>query len=138
MITIDASVWVSGLEKKDPLHLQTAEFFRRLAALSVRSHTPSFALLEVACALSRRNRDPMAGTKAVEKLRAWPLLDIVPAARYLPEASLQQGVKFHLRAGDSTYAATAYLTGTILITWDSELIERAGGRTPTEWLAHQG
>lgn len=137
MITIDASVWVSCLDKTDPLHVQTVRFFRQLTAVPIRSRIPSFALVEIACALGRRRRDPRTALEAVRKVRQWPQLEILPATAYLPDASIEHGLKWFLRAGDAAYAACAHLTGTILITWDQELIERAAGITPAEWLTRQ-
>lgn len=138
MITIDASVWISGLDQKDVFHPQTVEFFRRIISLSITPRTPSFALVEVACALGRRKRDAQIGLEAVEKLREWPQLEILHASDYLPDISIQEGLKYFLRSGDATYAATAHLTGTTLVSWDQELIGRAGAMTPTDWLASRG
>jgi len=33
------------------------------------------------------------------------------------------------------WTKAAALTGTMLITWDSELLERAGGTTLADWLS---
>ncbi len=137
MITIDASVWISGLEKRDSFHPATSEFFHWLGKRPLHLNTPSYALVEVACALMRRTGDRSLALKAVQKLREWPLLEIVPGSLYLPEPSLLKGLEHSLRSGDAIYAATASMTGTALITWDAELIERAGGVTPTDWLARQ-
>jgi predicted nucleic acid-binding protein len=49
--------------------------------------------------------------------------------------SLDCGTRCLLRGADAIYAATAALTGTMLITWDSELLERAAGTTPADWLS---
>ena len=35
----------------------------------------------------------------------------------------------------SLYAATAEVNGAALVTWDNDLIQRAGALTPTAWLA---
>jgi len=137
MITLDASVWISALDKKDPFYSETVQFLQYVVSHSIMPKTPSFALVEVACALAQRKRDPELGQQAMTKVREWPQLEILSAADYLPDASIKEGLAHFLRAGDATYAASAILTRTSLITWDQELIERANAMTPTEWLALQ-
>ena len=48
--------------------------------------------------------------------------------------ALRLGTRQVLRGADALYAATALLTGTQLISWDNELVRRAGALTPTAWL----
>jgi predicted nucleic acid-binding protein len=47
------------------------------------------------------------------------------------------GTEKRLRSGDALYIAAAERTGVRLVTWDPELIERAGSITPIDWLAEQ-
>lgn len=50
------------------------------------------------------------------------------------EVAIRLGTHRYLRGADALYAATAHLTGTQLISWDNELVQRAGALTPTAWL----
>jgi predicted nucleic acid-binding protein len=50
--------------------------------------------------------------------------------------ALRLGTRCRLRAADALYAATAALrTEGTLVSWDKDLIDRAGAVTPTTWLA---
>jgi predicted nucleic acid-binding protein len=40
-----------------------------------------------------------------------------------------------LRGADALYAAVAQQSQSQLISWDDEHLKRAGGTTPTDWLA---
>ena len=48
--------------------------------------------------------------------------------------ALRLGTWQFLRGADALYSATAHLTGSQLISWDNELVRRAGALTPTDWL----
>jgi predicted nucleic acid-binding protein len=50
---------------------------------------------------------------------------------------LECGTRLLLRCADAFYAATASISQSKLITWDAELIERAGGVTPTDFLSRR-
>ncbi len=45
------------------------------------------------------------------------------------------GTRQFLRAADALYAAVAQQSLSPLISWDNEHLQRAGGVTPTDWLA---
>jgi predicted nucleic acid-binding protein len=59
----------------------------------------------------------------------------VPVDARLLATSVQVGTGAFLRGADALYAATAQLAGAALVSWDNELIQRAGALTPTAWLA---
>lgn len=134
MITVDASVWVAFLDRNDPCCADSEALLRWLEARRIPVFSPEFAVLETACAVARRRRDARAGRTAAGLLRRNPRLRLVETLRLLPVAE-DVGCEALLRGADALYAATARLTGTPLVTWDRELIERGGGMTPREWLA---
>lgn len=135
MITLDASVWVAGLDEADVRHAPSVRFLAELQSSDTAIVIPDLALLEVGCAVARRRRDPAAGPAAVAALHRIPTLRILAAGRTIPEPALELGTRVLLRAADAVYAATARLTGSALVSWDRELIERAGALTPEQWLA---
>lgn len=134
MITVDASVWVGFLDRSDPFFADSEALLRRMQDLAQPAYTPEFALIEIACAVARRHRDPEAGRKAARLLRQHPRLTLVKMTRLMSFAE-SIGCRALLRGADAFYAATARLTRTPLVTWDRELIERGGGMTPSQWLA---
>jgi predicted nucleic acid-binding protein len=135
MVTIDASVWVSLFESKDAFHAASVSFFRECERRSTKMCSPSLAIVETACALARRHNDSTKGLAVARALRAVPALQLVEVDLRLIADSLDCGTRCLLRGADAIYAATAALTGTMLITWDSELLERAAGTTPADWLS---
>jgi len=135
MITVDASVWTAVFEVKDRFHHESIRFLRASSVRNCRIYAPWLALVETGCALARRSRDGSKALAAVTDLRAIPILRLLDLDAGLLQESLELGAHLFLRGADAFYAATASLTGTTLITWDGELLERAGGMTPSDWLA---
>jgi predicted nucleic acid-binding protein len=137
VITLDASVWVAGLDEADDRCATSVRFLVELQVRGTPIVIPELALLEVGCAVARRRRDPAAGPAAVAALCGIPTLRILAAGRAISEPELGLGTRALLRATDAVYAATARLTGSILVSWDRELIERAGALTPERWLTQR-
>ena len=75
--------------------------------------------------------NPAIGTRAAGEIRVHRLVHLDP----LDGALLRLGLQQRLRGADALYAATAQLAGAALISWDNELIQRAGAMTPSAWLA---
>ena len=137
MVTIDASVWVSFFESKDVFHAESVAFLRECERQSIMICSPSLSLVETACALGCRHQDGSKGLAVARDLRAVPALQLVEVNPHLINESLLCGTRCLLRGADAIYAATAALTGTTLVTCDDELLERAGGTTPADWLSQQ-
>ena len=55
-------------------------------------------------------------------------------APFLAQA-LFAGTEFLLRGADALYVATAKISNAQLISWDNDLVRRAGAITPSDWLA---
>jgi len=139
MPTVDANIWVAAFDAKDRFHDDSVAFLRNLAGADTITCAPAIVILEVACALACRHVDPAMGHKASVKMKANTLLHLEPLDDGLLSEALRLGTRFRLRAADALYAATAALkTDGVLVSWDNELIERAGAVTPTAWLASQG
>jgi predicted nucleic acid-binding protein len=136
MPTVDANIWVASFDTKDCFHADSAAFLRNLASEETIISAPGIVILEVACALARRFADPAVGHKASVKMKANSLLRLEPLGADLLSEALRLGTRFRLRAADALYVATAALrTNGVLVSWDNDLIERAGAVTPTAWLA---
>ncbi|MFM8657257.1 MAG: type II toxin-antitoxin system VapC family toxin [Chthoniobacterales bacterium] len=137
MITIDASVWTALFEPKDTFHTESVAFLRECERRRVEMFAPSLAIVETACAMARRQQDGAKGLAVARSLRAIPVLRWVDMDMTLIDEALACGTRGLLRGADAVYAAAAISTGTTLVTWDNELIERAGGVTPTDWCARK-
>ena len=135
MLTIDANVWVAAFDPADVFHAVSVAVLSRAAHQGLRLYAPDFAIVEVACAVSRRRRDTAAGLAAAAKLQAHPLLTLIPLDALLLAEALRIGTSCFLRGADALYAATAAITRSTLLSWDDELVKRANGVTPSGWLA---
>jgi len=98
---------------------------------------PSLAIVETACAMARRQQDGAKGLAVARSLQAIPVLRWVDVDMTLIDEALTCGTRGLLRGADAIYAAAAASTGTTLVTWDNELIERAGGVTPSDWCSRK-
>lgn len=134
MLTVDANVWVAAFDPRDRLHDISVTFLSAAGSGGIPLHAPALAALETACALSRRADDPEVGALAVQRLRSHPLLVLHPIDERCLQPAEAIGLRVRLRARDAVYAATASLLDAQLVSWDSELVERAGALTPEAWL----
>ncbi len=134
MLTVDASVWVGAFDPADRFHDGSYRFLRATASLGTRLYAPDFAVLEVGCAIARWIGDAAAGLHAAKRLSEHPALTLQAMDYRLTSTALEVGVAGRLRAADALYAGTALLTGSTLIAWGAELVSRATGLTPSQWL----
>jgi predicted nucleic acid-binding protein len=135
MLTVDANVWIAANDRADT-HMERSRDF--LAAASRQRETiylPSFAQVEIACALARRRRSPEVGQQLAKEILALPHIVVVPLDPALVTQSVQTGTRLLLRSADALYAAIAAIHSAQLVSWDAELIQRAGAVTPADWLA---
>ena len=137
MITIDASVWTALFEPRDAFHIESVAFLRECERGRVEIFTPSLAIVETACAMARRQQDSAKGLAVARSLQAIPVLRWVDVEMTLIDEAMTLGTRCLLRGPDAIYAAAAASTGTTLVTWDKELIERAGGVTPSDWCSRK-
>lgn len=135
MLTLDASVWVSALDPGDAFHGKSATFVDMISRQKLALHGPAIVVLEVSCALSRRLRRAGPADEAARWLRAHPMLTLLAVDDVLLEGAIGIGRERGLRGMDALYAATAALMGAPLVSWDVELLQRAGAKSPMEWMA---
>jgi predicted nucleic acid-binding protein len=135
VLTVDASVWVAALDGSDPFHRDSVRFLEAARDRRLLLHGPAIVLVETACAVARRRDDPEAALAAAATLRGISALRLLAHDSQLESGALALGARLRLRGADSYYVAVAARTGTPLITWDGELVDRAGGLTPARWLA---
>jgi predicted nucleic acid-binding protein len=134
MVTVDANVWIAVFDPTDVFHGPSTAFFREVTKRRIPIHGPAFVGVEVACALARRLRDTAVGTHAAAEIGVQPLIRLAPLDDVLLRLALRLGLQQRLRGADALYSATARFAGAALISWDNELIQRAGALTPTDWL----
>lgn len=138
MLTVDANVWVAAYDPQDRFHRESVAFLMAVMKRRVRLFAPSIMPLEAACALARRAHRPEVGDIAFRRLQEVPGLRLLPLDGQLFSVAARLGTEASLRGVDALYAAAASISGATLVSWDSELIERAGAQPPGHWLAQHG
>lgn len=131
---IDANVWVAAADPTDPCSPASRRCLQAVMRSRDRLVLPAIAPLEVACALSRRFRNAATGRALAHRLARSERLTLLDVDS-LHDHALELGTEGFLRAADTLYAAAAHEIGGQLISWDQELVQRAGAVTPEEWLA---
>lgn len=134
-LVVDANVWVSAL---DPTEVRSDASRAFLGAVGARRHPialPEYAEIEVACALSRRLRDTGRGRLIARQALDFPLITWHALTRRMVRRAVAVGTRRFLRSGDALYAAVAEAVGGEIVSWDEELVNRAGAVTPEAWVA---
>jgi predicted nucleic acid-binding protein len=136
-LLVDTSVWVSAFRSDEHHHNHSAQF---LAAAAKHGHSiivPDTVRVEVGCAMARRGGDQLA-RDAVTTLLEHPTAQRLPLVAEQLGLALRLGPKFRLRALDALIIAAAAASAATLVSWDDELIDRAGAVTPERWVASLG
>ena len=137
MLCIDANVWVAVYDPTDFFHKASTAFLRATTDRSISITGPAFVAVETACALARRGNKPNIGREVYDALYANPSLALEPLTPELLATATHLGTTMGLRAADALYVAAAERTGTQIVSWDNELVRRAGAITPEMWLEEQ-
>ena len=135
-LVIDANVWVSAADATDPLSEPSRAFLSQVVDQELPIGLPEFAELEIACALARRLRSADHGRSLTDQMLESPLVTTYSLNGPKLRRAIQVGTRSFLRAGDALYAALAQGVECQLVSWDGELIERAGAITPDDWIEH--
>ncbi|MFN8637349.1 MAG: PIN domain-containing protein [Chloroflexota bacterium] len=133
-LTVDASVWIAAADRADAFHDESQLFLGVVGLEDIRLLVPAFAVVEVGCGLARKRRGTAAGLILMQDLLKVEGITHVAVDEALLAEALRLGVDRFLRGADALYAATASMTNSTLVSWDRELIERAGAISPTDWL----
>lgn len=138
MLTVDASIWVAAFDPLDRFHDPSLRFLTTATGQGLRVLGPALMPVEVACAIARRAGREDLDPAILDRLRAYPRLMLQPMDEQLLAEASRLGPAKRLRAADAVYAATAALHKTPLVSWDRELLDRAGALTPTGWMERSG
>ena len=131
-LVIDASVWVSAADGTDPLSQASRAYLALVVARECPIALPEYAELEIACALARRLRDAERGRSLAGQMLESPLVTRHSSNRVALREAVRVGTRDFLRSGDALYAALAERLEGELVSWDGEVIERAGALTPEQ------
>jgi predicted nucleic acid-binding protein len=135
MLTLDTNVWIAAYDPHDRFHSKSKIFLTTLARRQLKLYGPAFVTVEAGCALARRAQSAQAGVQAVQRLSVYPLLTLLPTNELLLTTAGELGARYLIRGADALFVAAAVLSGAPLVSWDQELVGRAGAITPADWLA---
>jgi len=139
--TVDASVFVAASREQEQQSDASFECLHRLRAQRLTVVCPSLVLPECAAAVARATGVVEEADEILELLETFPRLQLVPVGLSLARRAAQIGKLQRLRGGDSVYVAVAEAFSATLITWDTEMLERAPAvvptLTPADWPAQQ-
>lgn len=122
---VDASVWSSAELGRELDHHISLEWRERQIRRGVSLFIPSLALTEVAGAVARATGDVLRGAEAVRTMEAIRSLKVFPLGDELMKHATALAARLRLRGADAVYVALAHRRGLPLVTWDSEVRERA-------------
>jgi predicted nucleic acid-binding protein len=125
--TIDASAYARDFDVRDSEHMTCRALFARLAADATPVIVPLLLLAEIAAAVSRERRDPIAARLTVDAIRAQPHVQLVPLDDALAQEAAELAADYALRGADAIYVAVARRYGCTLISLDREQLERPAG-----------
>lgn len=126
MIVVDASVWVSRLNRRDVHHAASRDWLTRQMSQGISLIGPALVLAEVAGAISRTTGRPRLAHRAVGFLARLPGFHVVEIDHRLGTMAAELAARLRLRGSDATYVAAAHILGLPLVTWDDEQRERGG------------
>lgn len=133
-VVVDASIWVSRLVPQDEFHNRCKEWLAGQRSKGVLLISPSFLLVEVAGAISRRTGDGSLAEAAVQNLQRLAGLRLVEMDQAVIETAAQMAASLGMRGGDAIYAAVAHRLNLSLATLDSDQKDRASQMIKVEAL----
>ena len=137
-LTLDANVWVGALDLSDPASATCRACLLKAAEKSARLYSPWLLPVEVAATIGRKTRDARQGERAAEWVRRFPGHVWQPLSEACAATAEGFAANLFLRGADAIYVAVAHLSGSVLLTYDAEVLERAAKAarvmTPDAWL----
>jgi predicted nucleic acid-binding protein len=138
MYTVDASVFLSAFNPREPAHDESQRLLDRMQEDAKPMVVPTLLLPEVAAAIGRGHGDPALAGQFAMALKQLPHLLWVPLDSVLADQAADLAAQHRLRGSDAVYAAVSGRFGSTLVTLDKQQHERVAGavatRTPTEAL----
>jgi predicted nucleic acid-binding protein len=124
MYTVDASVWVSAFDQREPGYLVSRQFLEVLRSQALPIIVPNLVLVEVAGAISRTRRAAAQAQAFVTTLRQLPHVTVRVLDEVCALHALTLAAQHGLRGADALYAVVAHEAGGTLVTLDTEHLTR--------------
>jgi predicted nucleic acid-binding protein len=138
ILTIDASVFISASRQQEVHHAESMAFMQWLDANPTPVTNPTLALTETAAAIGRVSQEIGLANRTVAMVEALQDYTNVGLTVTRARASARLAISYRLRGADAVYVQVAREFGTVLVTWDNEMLQRASAVvrtvTPAEFL----
>lgn len=130
-VVVDASVWVARLVAQDAFHDNSRQWLDAQRSQGMQFVAPTFLLVEVAAAISRRTGDSRLALDAAEALENLPDLRLVEMDPNVVQTAVRAGAELGVRAADALYIAIARQLALPLVTLDNNQRQRASRKLDT-------
>jgi predicted nucleic acid-binding protein len=135
-VVVDASVFLAAARSDDENHASSRSFLR--SATSAGMVCPSLILPECASVVAAQTGDEKLAGDLASIIESFPGIQIVPLDQTMASRAARIASDHRLRASDAVYAALAESFKAVLITWDSEMLQRClatvRAMEPSRWL----
>ena len=139
--TIDASVFVAAARESEEHYTISRRFLQRVRAQAVPVVCPTLVLPECAAAIARPTHDSVLASELVLLVESFVGLQLAALELSLARRAAEIATEHRLRGADSVYVAVAESFSATLVTWDTEMLQRAPAvvptTTPAEWMEKQ-
>ncbi|MBI4120329.1 MAG: type II toxin-antitoxin system VapC family toxin [Parcubacteria group bacterium] len=124
MPCIDASVFVSAINRKEKYFEQSRNLLKQIRAEGTRVLLPEIILPEITSAIVRATKNPTLAKEVVNALKATPNFSFVPIDRNISNLAIEIITETGLKSADSIYVALAAAYNLELITLDQEQLSK--------------
>lgn len=141
ILTLDANVQVAAYLLNEPHRIPSRRFLDFALLQDVPFFCPVLILPECAAAVARATGSASEAATVLDNVRCLPTMRLIALDEPLAIRAAEIAAACRLRGADAVYVAVAERFSTTLITWDTEMLERAPAVVPTlspaDWLARQ-
>ena len=136
---VDANVVVAAYRVGEAKRAESRQFLARVLAQRAEIACPTIFLPECAGAVARGTGGAPDARKLLRSAQRLPRLRLVVVGVSLASRAAEIAITCRLRGADAVYVAVAERFSATLITWDTEMLQRAPAvvptMTPADWLA---
>jgi len=140
MFTIDASVYINGLNPAEEGSPESEAFLEQVYRHPWPAFSPTLLLVELAATVARVFDDTGQGIVVAQAVQGLPGQTWVPLDDALADEAARLAARYRVRGADAVYAAVARRYGAALVTRDRQQLERLQPAlpvlTPVQALAH--
>ena len=133
--TVDASVFLSAFNPKEPGHEESQRLLRFMQDSATPIVVPTLLLPEVAAAIGRGHGDADLARRFTDALSRLPHLMLISLDVVLAKQAADLAAQYRLRGSDAVYAAVALRFGSNLVTLDKQQRERVADALVAWWPA---